>query len=204
MRRTIVCLLGLLMLPVIGQSASADVDGGAEVIHAVSAAWWTHSGDTGTYYFVDVAGWASTDTDHPQRERATLMQFDCTVTSKGKPHKCDYRNAHFERLRIQDFTFDLLLGSAHAVLRRGGSTANLTWTGKGGYYQPFVWQSVNEYMFGPSFVGAGATAMLIEARNARVEGRVFDLGLTHKESRGGSLADYAIAGAHACTENYFC
>jgi hypothetical protein len=204
MRRTIVCLLGLLMLPVFGQSAAADVSGGAEIMRSAYASWWRQSGNTGAYYFIDVYGWASSNPNRPAGQRAYLAKLSCEVNSKDKPRKCDFRHMEIERLKIKSFSFDPALGSAHAVLRRGHSKANISWTGKGQYSEPFIWQGISEYMFGPSFAGAGANAMLAEGRRASTEGRVFDLGLTRKNRAGGGLADYAIAGAYACTENFFC
>ena len=204
MRRIFVCLLGLLMLPVFGQVAAADVEAGADAIRGASATWWVRHADTGKFYFVDVSSWSSTDADHPGGQRAYFGMIPCTVNQKGRPAKCDFHRSNYDRVKIESFSFDALMGSAHAVLRRGHSKANLTWTGKGTYSEPFLWQSVSEYMFGPSFAGIFANATLIEARRAPVEGKVFDLGLTRRDRAGSSLATYASGGASACTETFFC
>jgi hypothetical protein len=192
------------MLPVLGQAAVADVDAGAEYVYGASAAWWVHHGDSGTYYFVDVYSSYSSGPGRVDRQGAHLGEISCTVNAKGHPKECDFRHAKFDRVKVVRFSTDLTLGSAHAILRRGSSKADLTWTGKGNYSQPFLFQNVSEYMFGPEFAGVFANATVIEARRAPVEGRVFDLGLTRKDRAGSSLATYVSAGGSACTETFFC
>jgi hypothetical protein len=204
MRRTIACVLGLLLLAGIAPGASGKTGVHGSAGRVAFAGWWRHSGDTGHLYYLDVSDWAFADADRPHAMRAYFSSVPCAVNERGRPAKCHHDASTFERVKVQSLEIDPVLMSAHAILRRGRQRAELTWTGKGNYNQPFVFQSVSEYLFPPYFVGASAWADVISVRRASVKGKVFDLDFSRKEFGQGALVDFVEGGASACSGSFFC
>jgi hypothetical protein len=204
MRRTIACVLGLLLIAAVAPGAAGKTGAHAETAQGAAAGWWRHSGDHGHLYYLDVYQWTSADGDHPQLTRAFFGQIPCGVSDRGRPAHCDYRSADYDRVKVQRFEIDPLLNSSHAVLRRGKQRAELTWKGYGAYSEPFVWQGAGEYLFPPSYVGVSAFGAVISTREARVKGRVFDFGFSRKELDDSGMVTFTDAGAQACTSSFFC
>jgi hypothetical protein len=204
MRRMLACVLGLLLLASLGQTAAAKTGAEAETARGAGAVWWRHSGSSGTLYYFDVYDFTSTEEDAPQKFGAFLQQVPCEVGRRGRPDNCDYRAAAFDRVKVDSFEIDPALMSAHALVHLGNRRGEVTWTGQGDYGDPIVFESVNQFLFPPYFVGAGAFAAVIEGRDASARGDLFGLHLTRREFKDAGMATFVYGSARACTGAFFC
>ena len=160
MRRIVAGLLCFLLVGAWGHAATARTGAGAEALRGAGASWWSHDGESGTLYFLDVYDITGTYRADPHQARAYFGAVACDVGNRDRPRNCDWRHADFSRVKVVSFEIDPVMQSAHAVVRLGNRRGEVTWTGQGEYNRPFLWEHASEFADPPHFaqVGAGVIA----------------------------------------------
>jgi hypothetical protein len=192
------------MVAAVGGSAAADPNGGAEIVRGAAAAWWRHDGGHGTFYFIDVYDWTGTYTNRPTTLRGYFGAMPCDVGRHGRPVDCRWRQTEYHRVKVDSFEIDPLMSSAHALVHYGDKRGEVSWTGRGDYHQPFIWQSLGQLFVPPYWAHAYANATVFMGRGARATGDLFGLRLKRSEFRGASMIDLVFAGAGACLTGPWC
>jgi hypothetical protein len=204
MRRTIAGVLCLLVLTATGGGAAANPSGGAEAVMGASAAWWRHGATHGTLYYLDVYDFAGTWTNRVTAYRGYFVGIPCEVGKKNRATDCKWRRADVQRVTVDSFEADPLMNSAHAVVHRGNKRGEITWTGRGDYSRPFLWESIGQTFFPPYFGHIYAHVLAMTGRNATARGDLFGLGLKRGEFRGAGLFDMVYASGGACLTGPWC
>ena len=203
MRRILGGLLSFLLIGGLVPGAAAQTHAGAEVARGASALWWRHNGDTGTLYFLDVYEFTGTDT-RPHMLRGFVGTIPCEVGRRNRPSDCHHRKAEYDRVKVNSFEIDPLLGSAHAVVQKGDRVGEVAWTGRGDFNQPFLWQSVNEFADPPYFAHLSAGVAAFVGRDASARGDLFGLDLKRREFLDAGLVNFLYGGASVCAGGPWC
>ena len=204
MRRTIASFLCLLMLASVGGSAAAQGGAGAEVVTGAGAYWWRHGPSHGTVYLIDVYQSAGTY-DNRTGYRAFFASIPCDVGGRrNRPVDCKFRRADYRRVKVDSFEIDPLLNSAHVVVHDGDRRGEVTWTGRGDYHEPFLWQSAGDFIAPPYFMHVHASAIAFIGRDAKASGDLFGLDLKRGEFLDAGMSDIVFGGASVCLNSPWC
>jgi hypothetical protein len=203
MRRTIAAFLCLLVLAAAGGTAAAQ-GAGTEMVRGAGAYWWQHGASEGTLYLIDVYESVGTFDNDPHGYRAFFGAIPCEVGRRNRPVECKFRRADYQRVKVDSFEIDPLLNSAHVVVHKNGRRGEVTWTGRGDYSEPFIWQSAGDMFAPPYFMHAYAHVMAHTGRDAKATGDLFGLGLTRGQFVDAGMADIVYASAAACLSGPWC
>jgi hypothetical protein len=203
MRRMVASLVAFLLIGGL-VPAAAQTPAGAELVRGAGAMWWRHDGNTGTLYFVDVYEYTGTYFGDPHATRGFFGTMPCEVGRRNRPADCHFRKAEFRRVKVSSFEIDPLLDSAHAVVRFGDRRGEVTWSGRGDYNPPFMWESVNQFADPPYFAALSASAAVYFGRDASARGDLFGLGLTRKEFLDAGMGNFVFGGAGLCAGGPWC
>ena len=204
MRRTIASVLCLLMLATVGGMTTASANVGGELSRGAGAYWWRHGATHGTLYFFDVYESIGTYGNQPQVDRGFFGSMPCDVGRRNRPVDCKWRQTSFQRIKVDSFDIDPLMNSAHVIVHDGDRRGELTWTGRGDYHEPFLWQSAGDFLAPPYLMHAYAHVIAYTGRNAKVTGDLFGLDLKRGEVMGAGMANVVSGGVSTCFNGPWC
>lgn len=189
-------LLGALAVSAVMLAPSAtagpvDVYRGSGTGATVS--WISPRGDDGIlihyvsgYQFINQNG---------MQERAVYYRFPCTESRRGL--RCFFSNLGVRRLKVDEFTIDPLLRTAHLKAHYQNREVNLAWQERGERNGPRPSNGFYEYGSLPRGLDAGFWVGVDMWQRATILGNVFDASFPETKAYA-DMYSYVSTGGHAC------